>query len=511
MCGIVGYISNNDKLYTGAKEHFMRYALALDTLRGEDSTGLITLSKRFTVKTLKTTMAGDRFVHSPEFKKKFKPGWAQTGHNRAATRGGITVDNAHPFTFGDVTMVHNGTLFGGGDSLDTFDKKIGAVDSMQIAYALSLYPPEKAQDVLSQIDGSFALVWTDRRDESVNMVRNGERPLHFAFNAKRSIMWYMSDGHHLHSINKSFGVHEAKGTTVFEMDKHKILKYRKGCTAPEVIKFDPFVPKVLPKTYSKGGSYSKKTGKTTPTGGQHSGSAMARATNKWKRALESSSTPSSTGGSASSIKVMLQGRKRKVPECMQSALAKEMYLSPEDLMQFQPDDADELPNGHYVVYGQVIHKEWGDTPWDMTIHNVQKVQWKAYQDSDWLVRPIGVCPGHDYDRQNQAILGHLVHCDWDGYHATVYPESSEDDKEADSELSELELTEIQDELIVPGPSGCMIKWGILRPMLGKGCVNCGLGLIEEDVRDMLEVNNGQDLICGGCVEEMMTMDKPSTH
>jgi hypothetical protein len=504
MCGIVGYISNNDKLYPEAKDHFMRYALALDTLRGEDSTGLITLSKRFTVKTLKTTMAGDRFVHSPEYRKKFKPGWAQTGHNRAATRGGVNIENAHPFIFGDVALVHNGTLWGGGDSLSTYDKKIGKVDSMQIAYALSKYPPEKAAEVLGQIDGSFALVWTDRRDESVNMARNEERPLHFTFNNSKSILWYMSDGHHLHSINKSFGNHECKGLNVFSMDKHKILKFTKGCTAPEVIKFNPFVrPLVTHAKWKNGRQVDTKSGGQTNS----SGAALKTATDKWKRALESNSTQNSTTGSASTIKVALQGRRRKVPDYMQSALAKELYLTPDDLLQFQPDDAVEKPDGNYIVFGTMIHKEWNDTPWDMTIHNVSRLQYNAYREQDWLVRPIGLCPGHSYDRKSSAVLGHVVHCDWTGYQARFQAEStaesSDDDKEADTVSGTCYVEEDgAGKLLVPGPGGYMIQNYKLKKLLEAGCINCGGDLQNTPVQYLLEVNNGQDLMCGGCQREM---------
>lgn len=487
MCGIVGYISNNDKLYEGPKHHFMRHALALDTLRGEDSTGLMTFSKRFTLKTLKTTMAGDRFVHSPEYKKKFKPGWAQVGHNRAATRGKVVVDNAHPFTFGDVTMVHNGTLWGGGHSLETYDAKIGDVDSMQIAYALSKYPPEKAAEVLSQIDGSFALVWSDRRDESINMARNEDRPLHFTFNPNKSILWYMSDGYHLHSINKSFGQHECKGTTIFEMDRHKILKFRKGDTKPHVTEFKGFTRPVT--TYTGGAATSSK-GKSR--GG------LERATEKWKRSLESASTRNSTDGKGSPMRVMLQGRKRRVPSCMQKLLKEELFLDPDDLLQFQPDDAVKMANGNYVVYGTVLHREWDDTPWDMTIHNVQTVQYNAYKDQDWLVRPIGLCPAHSYDTSNAAVLGHLVHCDWDSYSDTIYPvgDDDTDDTEGDS------IRSPEGKLLVPGPDGHMMEWQKLQPMLDRGCINCGGDVDQDPITDMLCVNNGQDLICPGCTMEL---------
>ena len=486
MCGIVGYISNNDKLHLGAKDHFMRYALALDTLRGQDSTGVITLNKRFTVTTLKTLMPGDVFVHSKEYKKRYKSGWAQIGHNRAATRGSIDVDNAHPFTFGDVTMVHNGTLTNGGRNMTTYDSTIGEVDSMQIAYALSQYPPEKAHLVLEQIDGSFALVWTDRRDESVNMVRNNDRPLHFTFNASKSIMWYMSDGHHLHSINKSFGSSDCKGQGIFEMDKGKILKFRKGTAKPEVIKYNPFV-----RPRSVYINQDLRTKPTTPTGGNVKGkTALERAGDSWKRSLESNTTAKPTNGNESGSLVVIAGKKRRVPSCMQKVLLSELSLSPDDVVQFTPCEAFSMPNGEYVVHGSMVHPEWGDTPWEMTVHNVKKVQYRAYRSQDWLVRPVGLSPAHTYDKTNSACLGQLVHCDWKSYKAACYPETdtaSDADTEGDT--------------IVPGPQGRDIRWDRLERLLEGGCINCGADLYKTDVTACVEVNNGQDLICGGCVLE----------
>ena len=483
MCGIVGYISQNDKLYEGPKDHFMRYALALDTLRGEDSTGIITLSKKFTVKTMKTMLPGDAFVHSPEYLKKFKTGWAQIGHNRAATAGKVSIENAHPFTFGDVTLVHNGTLYRGGDSLDTYDKTLD-VDSMQIALALSKYPPEKAREVLSQIDGAFALVWSDRRDGSINMARNSERPLHFAFNANKSVLWYMSDGHHLHSINKSFGRHECKGQNVYEMDKMKILKFKKGEMRPEVTSFDPFTRTV----------YQAPTKPAaTKSGGQTS--ALKRASERWDKSLNGGSTTKSTSGST--VKVDLQGRKRKVPLPMQKALLSELSLTPDHLLRFIPDMAMEMDSGRFTVYGQVEHADWGDTPWEMTIYNVPKVQFNAYKRHDWLVRPIGITHPHEFDQKSPAVLGHLVHCDWKGYAEKRKEEkaANDDDKESDSPTS-------TGDILVKGPNGSYYEWPKLREMLEDGCINCGMDLTNEEPSECMEVNDGKDLICKGCVKEL---------
>ncbi len=498
MCGIVGYISQNDNLYKGPKDHFMRYALALDTLRGADSTGLVTLSKRFTVKSMKTLMPGDVFVHSNEYLKKYKTGWAQFGHNRAATKGSITEENAHPFTFGAVTMVHNGTLLNGGKSLPTFDPKIGDVDSMQIAYALSQYDPEDAADVLKEIEGSFALVWADSRDESINMARNSQRPLHFTFNSKKTVLWYMSDGHHLHSINKSFGNHECKGTGIFELDRFKILKFRKGSTAPEVAKFNPFISVVRRQEAKKEVGPQTTTKTHTQSGGQNN-SAQKRngPINLGKEEKGKSTTTRPASGSLSDVRIELGGKTRRIPACMQHTLREEFDLTPSDLLQFQPDDAIQLSNGNYVVYGVVLHEPWGNVPFDMTLHNVKKAQWRAYKDYDWVVRPIGVCPPSEFDPKTGGVLGHLVHCEWDKYAraqtaGSYGKESSDDEKEDDS----------AGDTVVRGPGGVMTGWDTLKLLLNGACINCGDGLLEGDVEKMQFANDRRDLICEDCVIEL---------
>jgi glucosamine--fructose-6-phosphate aminotransferase (isomerizing) len=140
MCGLVGFISKNDLLHLKVKKHFMKYALAIDTLRGEDSTGIMRLNEKGKVETKHSILPGIQYVSTNSFDKYKVDAWASFGHNRAATRGSVSRENAHPFTFGDVTLMHNGTLYGGGRSLDTYDSNLD-VDSMQIALALSKSPP----------------------------------------------------------------------------------------------------------------------------------------------------------------------------------------------------------------------------------------------------------------------------------------------------------------------------------------------------------------------------------
>ena len=405
------------------------------------------------------------------------------GHIRAATAGSVNIDNAHPFKFGAVTLVHNGTLYKQGASIPTYDQSLD-VDSMQIALALSKYPVDKAAEVLSHIDGAFALVWYDERDKSVNMVRNSDRPLHFAFNTNKTIMWFMSDGGHLHAINKSFRGHDCKGTSVYEMDKHKILKFKKGVMRPEVIPYVPFVPKVR-ETYTPKSHSGSKT------------SATQRAKKAWSKPVGGTTSKPASGDT---VKVRLQGRMRKIPEPMSKVLHSGLCLSPGELLQFTPIEAIQCESSkRYTVYGQVVLPEWGDAIWDATLYDVAKVQWEAYKRFDWLVRAVGITNPHARSTTASdkfgALLGQLVHCNWSDYEKNHLNKEAQDDPkvpEQDTDYSGV---------YVEGPSGEYLPAGKLDALLESGCIGCSSEIGQDEIRHSLIVNDGRDILCPDCVAD----------
>jgi predicted glutamine amidotransferase len=181
MCGIVGMVSRySNGLYKQTEDSFYEMLFA-DTLRGDDSTGVIAVEKDTTFHIAKEASAATWFI--PEFekssvaKKMFNNGRAYIGHNRKKTVGSLSDENAHPFVVNnEFAMVHNGTLYHHKDLADT------TVDSEALAIVLAEAFKEKdyteaLEKTLGRVDGAYAVAMYDQRHNCVRILRNKERPL----------------------------------------------------------------------------------------------------------------------------------------------------------------------------------------------------------------------------------------------------------------------------------------------------------------------------------------------
>lgn len=184
MCGIVGVLSVSGSVGVADRRMFMEQGLFVGTLRGKDGTGLFHVKHTVGAESapcaswVKQTAIGPTFIQEPKVKAVFNDmlnTFAVIGHNRAATMGTITNDNTHPFSEGDITLVHNGTLFSHSDLPKAKNTNDVEVDSHAIAHALAV---SSVDEVIENLEGAFALVWYDKRDGTVNLVRNNKRPLH---------------------------------------------------------------------------------------------------------------------------------------------------------------------------------------------------------------------------------------------------------------------------------------------------------------------------------------------
>lgn len=178
MCGLVAYYSakrntvNDDE----KMERWFRKALLLDVVRGYDSTGVCSVYENGAYEVHKKALASYDFLETSQGKEITSTRSyfvrAMIGHNRAATVGKVNADNAHPFTHGDITLVHNGTLVSETGLVGDF-----GTDSEAICNTLSL---QDTKTVLEKIYGAFALIWYDAGKKTINFARNHERPLFFA-------------------------------------------------------------------------------------------------------------------------------------------------------------------------------------------------------------------------------------------------------------------------------------------------------------------------------------------
>lgn len=187
MCGLVGFAASGYAQHT--QKEFFKQLLFVDTIRGHHATGIAaadTMTKDFTI--VKKAMSAPQFLAQPEVdeslfiaKHNFN---IYIGHNRWATAGASGDDNnAHPFTHGDIVGAHNGTIR---NRTLLEDHKDFVVDSDNIFYHLALHGVE---ETIKSLDGAYALTWYDKSDNTINFLRNEERPLTFARLTDGSIFW----------------------------------------------------------------------------------------------------------------------------------------------------------------------------------------------------------------------------------------------------------------------------------------------------------------------------------
>lgn len=202
MCGLVGMAGN----VVEQDKKALKYLLRFDSTRGEDSTGLAVVSdKENKIEVHKRVGVPDiLFDSNINFDAKGiycgPRGKVFIGHNRAATRGKVTDDNAHPFEHDGIVGAHNGTLV----SASTLEKgNKFEVDSEAIFYNLSQYKPE---DVIPKIWGAYALTWYDDSGDTLFIIRNGERPLYWCRRKDKDVFFWASEAWMLNAALYKAGI-----------------------------------------------------------------------------------------------------------------------------------------------------------------------------------------------------------------------------------------------------------------------------------------------------------------
>ncbi|MCR4308197.1 MAG: class II glutamine amidotransferase [Candidatus Berkelbacteria bacterium] len=195
MCGIVGFISKNKKGLFGYHLDVFEEMLLCDSVRGKDSTGAFIVLNNSQAKIIKVATNPSYLFETKQWQTfrevAVRSGHILVGHNRKATFGNITRENAHPFVEGNTILVHNGTIM---DHKKLADVE---VDSHAICHQIS---KEGYQNTLKDLKGAFTLVWYDIIQKKLYMSRNDERPLAWCEN--EDFVAFASEGYMLNWILK---------------------------------------------------------------------------------------------------------------------------------------------------------------------------------------------------------------------------------------------------------------------------------------------------------------------
>lgn len=463
MCGIVGFITVDAKVGEADRGKFLRQSLIIDTLRGDDSTGVFAvghdpLYEDGSAYYCKNTMTGAEFVDSKEYWENMydtSEYRCVVGHNRAATVGKVDSANAHPFQVGAITIVHNGTLTSANVLPTPMSSLDGVtVDSHAIAHNLNLHSVE---DVVENLYGAFALVWHDARDDSINVVRNTKRPLHFALGQSGKTLFFMSEGEMLHLLDKRIRLGLKQ---IFYPDEGQWLKWKKDSPLelPEVKKLDMYEDKWPVTTYNNGYVSNGRYGSYT-----------------WEDDDDDEYTyPKGTAHHVSDL-VMLGGRRQMVPMLVQEAMLTHDVVI-EDRLRFTPSTRVQNPQdqervavtGHVEGQKAILYSIQGGT----ATSELMKM--------DWTVRVIGVKLSYDGE---PWLICRLVS-------AFVNPVTLT--------KKEIGTPSKRRDGRVPGKFGEMVTHGTFAVHVADGCVMCRHHISVIDAFDVVWVK--EEPICPNCDE-----------
>lgn len=238
MCGIFGYVTTKPVVKNA---HILAQGLLADTLRGSCGTGIYAYGhKEKEQEVFKRALAGPDFVNTRQFDT-FVSRAAEfnvvIGHNRAATQGSAKDANCHPFVFGDIGLVHNGTLRGY-HRLVKEHKFSHQVDS---AYAAKGMAENGEKATLEQTDGPFVFVWHNKAANTFNIARNNNRDIYWILDKDGDTLWYASEYLMLHWLLDRNGV-DTGGKKYRGPNEHQWLSWdlEKGLKVPRSIPFEEY-------------------------------------------------------------------------------------------------------------------------------------------------------------------------------------------------------------------------------------------------------------------------------
>lgn len=158
-CGIFGFISKNKQ---NADLNKITIGMMYNDSRGGHASGIYN-----------GKVYWKNLGESPNVMIDFETGKTVIGHTRFGTHGSNTVDNAHPYEYGNWVGVHNGVLSNHLDVCETYGLKDKDVDSKAI---FQLINKVGVSNAIRQIAGSAALAIHNLAEDKVYLYRS-DNPL----------------------------------------------------------------------------------------------------------------------------------------------------------------------------------------------------------------------------------------------------------------------------------------------------------------------------------------------
>lgn len=183
MCGIVGYIGDNNVLEKGIK------GLKRLEYRGYDSAGLAIYDgkKIHCIKSVGKVIDLEKKIET----KNLKNGKSIILHSRWATHGEVTEENSHPHFSDDIFVVHNGII----ENYSEIKKKLkkegylfrSETDSEVIAHLINYFFKNNLEDAvrmaLKKIKGTYGIAVISKRDPDKIVAARMFSPLVIAINS----------------------------------------------------------------------------------------------------------------------------------------------------------------------------------------------------------------------------------------------------------------------------------------------------------------------------------------
>jgi asparagine synthetase B (glutamine-hydrolysing) len=199
LCGVFGHVGMKEK-------HALSHLQIFSQIRGVDSTGVYVADPKDPTKDKVTKSLGGYELMISEAQYLFDYyDWqlkttVQTscvvGHHRKATVGLVTEEFAQPFEYTNIVGTHNGTI---AKTLLTKRKSFTQLknDSQILLQEVDAHHKNVAP-VFESLYGDWAVVWYDKADHIVNLIRNTRRTLCYVVSSDEKTMFWASEAWMLH-------------------------------------------------------------------------------------------------------------------------------------------------------------------------------------------------------------------------------------------------------------------------------------------------------------------------